>query len=99
MGRKGAVHDPENFYACHGLDCPYDRLLVFLIAGVHGDVPDDLALLHADDVHRTQVASGTANGHGDLGEHADTVFDLYSDHDAVAGTGIAYMDHVASPLA
>jgi hypothetical protein len=67
------------------LRTPLDDLLaVRLVARLEGQVAGDRRLADLDEVDRTDVAAGLADGRGDLSEHAGPVGDLEPDRQAVA---------------
>src|SRR5512134_521848 len=92
MHQERPVHDPEDLDAADILQCGDDLLFMPVIPGIDRDVPDDLPLFHADNVYSPKVTTNLAYGHGDLGKHADAVFYLCADGDAVARTRYAHGD-------
>src|SRR3990172_8555636 len=86
MRKERAVHHGENLHPFDTADGVYDLPLMLFIAGVDGDIPDDLLSFRPDDVDRAQISACTADGRDDPGKHSYLVPYLYPDSYAVAWT-------------
>ena len=90
--QEGPVGDVHDLHGANAADLVDDLLAVRLVSRLEGEVAGNRRLGDLDQVDRADIATGLADGRGDLPEHPGLVGDLQPDGEAVARTGQLHVD-------
>jgi hypothetical protein len=85
--QERAVGDVGDPHPRGALDAVDDLVGVAAVAGLDRDVAQHTLAAHLDQVHRPDVAAGSADGRGDPTQHARLVPDLEPDRETVRSAG------------